>query len=131
MKSIKPGRGPSFKNGVAAVGAALFGVFWIIIAISMGGWFMAPFGLIFIGISVYEAIYSFKNATSKNRYSVFDITEEGEETDPFDARFGEQEKVGKTGRAETDSEGSRFCPWCGEPVDPEHSFCSKCGKKLN
>lgn len=32
MKSVKPGRGPSFMNGVGYVAAAVFGIFWMILA---------------------------------------------------------------------------------------------------
>ena len=88
MKSIKPGRGPSFMGGIGAVFAALFGVFWTIMAVSMGAAFMAPFGLLFIGIAVVQAIYNFKNATGENRYSAFDIVEGTEEVDPLNERFG-------------------------------------------
>ena len=80
MRSIKPGRGPSMMSGVSGIFAALFGVFWTIIAVSMGAFIMVPFGLIFIGIAVTQAIYNIKNATSKNRYSAFDITDYGDIT---------------------------------------------------
>ena len=52
MKSVKPGRGPSAMSAVTGALVALFGVFWTIIAISAGGWFMAPFGIIFVIIAV-------------------------------------------------------------------------------
>ena len=58
MKSIKPGRGPSFMGGVMGIAGALFGVFWTVMAIAGGAWFMAPFGLIFIGVAVFNAIYN-------------------------------------------------------------------------
>lgn len=37
MKSIKPGRGPSKLNMVSAIGAAVFGVFWCVFAVAIGG----------------------------------------------------------------------------------------------
>ena len=67
MKSVKRGRGPSFLSGIIGIGIALFGVFWTIMAIAGGAWFMAPFGLIFTGIAVVRAVYDLKNAKSKNR----------------------------------------------------------------
>ena len=51
MKSIKPGRGPSMMGGIIGIAVALFGVFWTILAIAGGAWFMAPFGIIFVVIA--------------------------------------------------------------------------------
>ena len=80
MKSVKPGRGPSFMNGVGYVAAAVFGIFWMILAGGIGapGLFVA-FGAIFVLMAVAGAIYQFSNATRKNRFSAFDITDEQEE----------------------------------------------------
>ncbi len=125
MKSIKPGRGPSFMGGIMGIAGALFGVFWTVMAIAGGAWFMAPFGLIFIGVAVVQAIYNFKNATGKNRYSQYDITDENEELDPWDEKFGEKRQT------EIRSAGmSRFCPYCGTKVESDFEFCNSCGKKL-
>ncbi len=88
MKSIKPGRGPSFMGGVMSILVGLFGVVWTVIAASAGGGFFALFGIIFIAVAVVQAIYNFKNATGKNRYSAFDITDSSEEPDPLNERFG-------------------------------------------
>ena len=90
MKSIKPGRGPSVVNGIAAIGAAAFGVFWIIMASSIGGGFMAPFGIIFVVLAIVLAVYSFRNASAKNRYSVIDIVDDSEEPDPLNQRHVDQ-----------------------------------------
>ena len=88
MKSVKPGRGPSMMNAVIGIAVALFGVFWTVMAISGGAWIMAPFGIIFVVIAIVQVIYNFKNATGKNRYSEFDITDSDEEHDPFNEKFG-------------------------------------------
>lgn len=131
MKSIKPGRGPSMLGGISSIFAALFGVFWTIMAVSMGAVFMAPFGLIFIGIAVVQAIYNFKNATGENRYSAFDITEDFEEADPLNERFGAKHtgSLQPPERSVMDAD-SEFCPYCGTKVAKEFEFCHKCGKKL-
>ena len=60
MKSIKPGRGPSMFSGVMSIFMGLFGLFWSIMALTLGAGPFALFGLIFIGIAVYSAIYNFK-----------------------------------------------------------------------
>ena len=124
MKSIKPGRGPSFMSGISSILVALFGVVWTIIAASMGGGLFALFGLIFIAYAVVQAVYNFKNATGKNRYSAYDITDEHEEPDPLNEIFG-----GQTVKEKTDVE-NRFCPYCGAPLAQDFEYCNKCGKKL-
>lgn len=131
MKSIKPGRGPSMMGGIGSIFVALFGVFWTITAVSIGAVFMIPFGLIFIGIAVVQAIYNFKNATGENRYSAFDIVDETEEIDPFNEKYGAK-KYSEPQRFESASqdEDSEFCPYCGVKVSKEFEFCHKCGKKL-
>ena len=68
MKSVKPGRGPSFLSGVGGLFAVLFGIIWTVLALSMG----APvlfclFGLAFVGYAAVISVYNFKNAASKNR----------------------------------------------------------------
>ena len=54
MKSIKPGRGPSMMSGVMSVAVGIFGLFWTIMAASIGGGFMALFGLVFIGSQIHR-----------------------------------------------------------------------------
>lgn len=127
MKSIKPGRGPSFMGGIMCIFVGLFGVIWTVLAAGMGGGLFALFGVIFIAIAVVQAIYNFKNATGENRYSAFDITDDDEEPDPLNQRYGhhsaENKKSGGTG-------GSVYCPYCGAKVEGDFTFCNKCGKKL-
>ena len=127
MKSIKPGRGPSGMGAFSAVCAAIFGVFWCIVAASMGAFFMIPFGIIFIVICIANAVYNHKNATGKNRYSEFDIVDENEEEDPLNARYGEKRE---TGANQTYTGGKNFCPYCGTKSEGDHKFCGNCGKRL-
>lgn len=124
MKSIKPGRGPSLMGGVMSILIGLLGVGWTIAAAANGGAIFALFGIIFIVAAIMQAVYHFKNATSKNRYSDFDITDSGEETDPFNERFGSSQNYAGT------EQEHRFCPYCGTPVGEGYEFCSRCGKKL-
>lgn len=128
MKSIKPGRGPSMMGGISSILAGLFGVVWTIAAVSMGaGGLFGIFGIIFIVMAVVSAVYNFKNATSKNRYSSFDITEDGEETDPWNERFGEKKAYNHNTSINTES---KYCPYCGTAVGSDFEFCNNCGKKL-
>ena len=112
-------------GGIIGIAVALFGVFWTIMAIACGAWFMAPFGLIFTGIAVVRAMYAFKNATGKNRYSEYDVTDGEEEPDPLNEMFGEREERNVPSQTE-----SRYCPYCGQRVEAEYEFCNVCGKKL-
>ncbi len=135
MKSIKPGRGPSMMNAAGAVFAAIFGVFWIIMTVKMGApGFFPLFGVLFIGIACVQAVYHFKNATGKNRYSVFDIVDAQEEPDPLAAESEADEKGTVSGTsvsaAETGLKMSKFCPYCGASVLTDFDFCNQCGKKL-
>lgn len=132
MKSIKPGRGPSAMSAISSIAAAVFGVFWIITAVSMGAPLIFPvFGIIFIVMSIAQAVYNYKNATSKNRFSSFDITDSGEESDPFNERFMEKtnDEVVEN-KAQALNTVSNFCPYCGAEVQDGFEFCRSCGKKL-
>ncbi len=126
MKSIKPGRGPSFMGGIMSIAVGLFGLLWTILAASSGGGFFALFGVIFIGVAVVQAIYNFKNATGKNRYSEYDITDGNEEPDPWNENFGENNE---TKNIQTSVKG-RYCPYCGAKNEDEYKFCTDCGREL-
>lgn len=118
MKSIKPGRGPSKMNAVGGIIAAVFGVFWCVLACSIGCYFMIPFGLLFIGFAIYIAVYNGHNASSKDRYSIIDIVDDEEESDPHNEKY------------ERGEEKNLYCPYCGRKIDSDYEFCPKCGKKL-
>ena len=126
MKSIKPGRGPSFMGGVMSILVGLFGVVWTIVAASMGGGVFALFGIIFIAVAVVQAIYNFKNATGKNRYSACAFPDRSEEPGPLNERFGNPQ----TNTQKKNDVDNRFCPYCGTPVAGDFEFCNNCGKKL-
>lgn len=144
MKSIKPGRGPSMMSGIAGIGAAVFGIFWTIMAAQTGVPFFAAFGIIFVVMAVVGVIYNMKNAAGEKRYSAFDIVDEGEEEDPLNERFGRSAKADSDERTDAEAPGSQgehfhagpqgennFCPYCGAPVKETYTFCRKCGRKLD
>jgi len=93
----------------------------------------------FVFIAISQAIYSFKNATSKNRFSTFDITDNNEEIDPLNTRFsGNQSNSLNVNNSEIDNliygntkeQDNRFCPYCGIKLGNDFEFCNKCGRKL-
>lgn len=132
MKSIKPGRGPSMMGGFGSIFSIVFGIFWTVLAASMTkglgliGVIFPLFGVLFIIIGIFNAVYNFKNATGKNRYSSFDITDDHEEPDPLNQYFGDKPEH----TPDAASTGSSFCPYCGAPVQDDFAFCRKCGKAL-
>ena len=139
MKSIKPGRGPSMMGAIVGILVAVIGVAWTIGAIDitsgMGGAFGDPFGgavgvifplfgVVFVVIAIIGAVYNYKNATGKNRYSQFDIVDSEEEPDPLNERFGDQEQQ------ESQCGENAFCPYCGNKIEGDYVYCNRCGKRL-
>lgn len=132
MKSIKPGRGPSAMGAMGSAVAIIFGIFWTIMAGSMGAPIFFPlFGIIFIGIGIVQFIYNYKNATGKNRMSVYDITDEGEESDPFDNFVSREDEKKSALKSEGISENKfNYCPYCGNGMGDGFKFCPSCGKEV-
>lgn len=89
MKSIKPGRGPS---GMSFIGSVVSRCLWAVLD-HYGllydqrgrniGVIFPLFGVLFIVLGIAQAVYHFKNATSKDRFSSFDIVDSREEEDPL------------------------------------------------
>ena len=125
MKSIKPGRGPSMMGGVVGIFMVGFGILWTVLA-AQASIIFALFGIFWTGIAIATTVYNFKNATGKNRYSAYDITEGSEEPDPLNERFGNPQ----AGAQKKNGTDSRFCPYCGTPVAGDYEFCNQCGRKL-
>jgi hypothetical protein len=115
--------------GSAAV--TVFGIIWTVSAMSMGApFFFALFGIIFVVMGIVQTAYNFKNATSKNRYSAFDITDGSEEPDPLNELFSEKQTGNAAETPERDPDKAAFCPYCGAEVEEGYTYCAKCGKKL-
>lgn len=126
MKSLKPGRKPSQINAVGSIIVAVFGVLWCIMAGVMGIWFVLPFGLFFIGFSIYNAFYHIHNAMSEaeDRDSIVDIVDSETKQDIHKSATNESIKMRSECR-------KIFCPYCGNSVDDTFLFCPKCGKVLH
>lgn len=129
MKSVKRGRGPSMMEGVTSLAMGVFGLIWTVLASSLGGGLFALFGVVFIVIAIAQAVYAFSNATRKERFSEFDVTDENEEPDPLNARFGGEEQQASCD-GEADDGEHVFCPYCGAKVQKSYMYCNQCGKKL-
>lgn len=139
MKSIKPGRGQSGMNFIGSIVAIVFGIFWTIIAvnISAGSPFggvstiFPLFGVLFIITGIVQAVFNYKNATSKDRYSILDITDSHEEGDPSTKWIKDHvNEIVLDEKDATDLGDINFCPYCGEKVKDQFNFCPKCGKDI-
>ena len=131
MKSIKPGRGPSAMGAMGSVVAIIFGIFWTIMAASMGAPVFFPiFGVIFVLLGVVQAVYHFKNATGKERFSEFDIVDSQEEPDPLERRFSQEREPWEEPPHSEDKTEAAYCPYCGAKAEPGFVYCAKCGRKL-
>ena len=126
MKSIKPGRGPSMMGGVTSIFVALIGVLFTVVTAAGEVYFLSLCGVFFTVIAVWNALRSFRNATSENRYSIYDIVDSTEEPDPLNKQFGSK----TTDAPAAQSGETNFCPYCGAKTKPDHKFCRSCGKKL-
>lgn len=131
MKSIKPGRGPSGMSFIGSVFVVIFGIFWTAMAVQMTanapipgvGIIFPLFGVVFVMMGILQAVYHLKNATGKNRFSDFDITDESEEKDPLNEWAQNQ--------GDEPLQRNNYCPGCGEKLEGNYDFCPRCGRRLN
>ena len=134
MKSVKPGRGPSLLGGAASVIAAVIGVAWIAVAASMDApVYFCLFGVVFVGLAIAQALYDLYNASAKRRFSLFDVTEEGEEPDPLahgDGSGGAEAFCPACGAKVAADDLPRTCPRCETTVPAGESVCPRCGKRV-
>ena len=133
MKSIKPGRGPSMLSMIGSIAAGVFGLFWMVAALQMGApVIFALFGLIFIAVAVSQAVFHYRNATQKDRYSLIDIVDAEEESDPLAERFATEVSAADTAETYRPQQqgATAFCPYCGSPVAEDYIFCKSCGQRL-
>ncbi len=128
MKSIKRGRGPSLLSGIMGIFMIFVGIVWTALA-AQASTVMALFGVLWTLMAVVTTIYHLFAAIRSSRPSVYDITEDNEEPDPLNTRFGKQAD-GAPANTQNTAEGSGFCPYCGAKAEKDYSYCRRCGKKL-
>ena len=155
MKSIKPGRGPSGMSFVGSIAVIIFGIIWTVIAGTMAS--AVPFGIvkifplfgvIFVIVGIIQAAYHYKNATGKDRFSIFDITDSHEEGDPANkwinkaGRYGDENgpvrddgprDSGDVFGRDMSSEDDRFRDYrktSREDAGKGYNYCPYCGNPL-
>ncbi len=132
MKSIKPGRGPSAMGAIGGIFAAIFGVFWTIMAARTGApKIFAMFGVLFVVMAIVQVVYNYKNASGRNRMSVYDITDEHEEKDPVD-KYIKYKEINEDdyNNGNISGHGEKFCPYCGKELKGDFQYCPKCGREV-
>ncbi|GAE90283.1 hypothetical protein JCM21531_3878 [Acetivibrio straminisolvens JCM 21531] len=96
------------------------------------GFFFPLFGIIFIFFGIVQAMYHYKNATGKDRFSIFDITESHEEGDPGTQWIRQaNDELSQESKNGISNDGFRFCPYCGNSLGSDYNFCPKCGKAIS
>jgi len=114
---------------IGGIIVVIFGIFWAATAASMEAPPIFPiFGVLFIIAAVANLVYNYKNATGKNRMSIYDITDEEEEPDPLNKYFN-NDSADLT-REISDERDYKFCPYCGESLKRDYVYCPKCGKQI-
>lgn len=93
----------------------LFAIFWCITTLRMGAWFMTPFGLLFVGLSVWRIWMCVKLMRREKDGGKNPRTPERE---PWDRPV----EVSRT--------AGDFCPYCGASADSSFQYCPKCGRQL-
>lgn len=151
MRSIKPGRAPSMMGGIVGIIMAILGMVFLIFLLNnqgprtdfgypgfkdgfsggfdsgfeIGSTIGVVFCIAFIIIAISMSIYNFVNALKRNRYSIIDITEGNEESDPLNQLFGNNHAP-ETHYSKNPE--NRFCPYCGAQANTDFEFCNICGK---
>ena len=134
MKHIKPGRGPSAMGACRRHHRRRFSA-------SSGPYrsrlhrgapaFFRLFGVLFVIIGIVQAVYSFKNATGKNRYSSFDIVDSAGGAGPLGSAVRRRCRIRRcSGTSRQLGAELRYCPYCGAEAGEGFAFCAKCGRKL-
>ena len=101
--------GKAWHLGTSVV-ALIFGIFWCLVALSMGAGFMLIFGIPFVGLLAYRLVMIIKLGAEKPKQPP------RQEMDPWEQR---EKPV-----------GYEFCPYCGSAVEESFAYCPKCGRKL-
>lgn len=120
MKRIYPGRRPSKMGFAGSIFSIAFGILWTILAFSMTrglgviGVVFPLFGVLFVGLGIVQSVYHYKNAAGR-RASLFDVSDDQAQAGSHDAQ--------------AQQDGVRYCGYCGQRLQSDMLYCTKCGRK--
>ncbi len=76
-------------GAIAGVFVVILGMGWTVLAYTFTrgmpvvGLVFPLFGVMFVGMGILNIVYNFRNATARNRFSIFEVTSGNEEPDPL------------------------------------------------
>ena len=119
---IRPSREVSSMQLIMCIAAAIFGIFWMSTASSIGAGGFGMLGIVFILIAIVFAFMHFRNATGKKAFSLYEITDDQDASKKYPL-----DNNNTSGRRPQKS----YCPWCGGALDnSKYIYCPKCGKQM-
>lgn len=98
-----------------SVAVIAFGLFWCIMAASIGAGFMVPFGLLFVGIAIYRLVMMLKVSKDEER-----------PREPWDTANRPNTGTGPRGNGTS----GNFCPYCGGKTEEKFTYCPNCGRRI-
>ena len=100
-----------------SVFAILFAIIWIFIVGRIAR-FMIVFGLLFIGIAIFNIVRVIKS----NKISKYNFG--------YDEEVNEETYNAFESYKDKNSKHATYCPFCGTTAKMTDRFCKKCGTKL-
>lgn len=121
-------RGSNIGTIVTTIFIVCFAMVWISIAVSIGGGFMIPFGILFILMAVFSGVSSLARSKDAERNYDYTVGVDDIDSEHYGTRRRRRGSVlDFSAKVEKESD---FCPYCGQKADHDYDFCNRCGKKL-
>lgn len=89
------------------------------------------FGVLFVIAGIASAVYHYKNARGRDRFSIIDIVDKSEEGDQSDAWIRREPAPEAEVKEAALHPAGKFCTACGQRLDGNFSFCPGCGRDLS
>ena len=111
MKNRKPDTGALIVGIATSIFVVFFGIIWTVVA-AQAGWFMAIFGIFFVGFAVARLVLTLRHASGNKGAS-----QDNSETNRY-------------AKSQTPKDTPFYCPSCGAKVGADFVYCGECGRKL-
>jgi hypothetical protein len=89
------------------------------------------FGVLFVIAGIASAVYNYKNARGRDRFSIIDIVDKQEEGDQADAWIKQEPGQEAPAKESPPHPAGKFCTECGQRLEGNFAFCPGCGKNLS